>query len=75
MIFGFFKGAVRGGLAELPKMWEKRKQVLSKRKVLDSTFLSRILGSERKAIVSMLRPKKSAGKVIWPLKLYMKIFL
>ncbi len=73
-IIAYLSG-LRGALQDQPKMWKERKQVLSSKKVSEKVFWSRIVNSETEVMESILRRRKSAGKVIWPVQLYMKIFL
>jgi len=73
--FFAYLGGVEGALHDFPKMWSKRKQVLSRKTISNKAFWSKIVNSEREAINSILRRRKSAGKATWPIRIYMKIFL
>ena len=73
-LFAYFKGLI-AALHNFPKMWRKRKQVLSRKTISNKAFWSKIVDSEREVIKSILRRRKSAGKATWPIIIYMKIFL
>ena len=70
-----YMSGLRGALRDLPKMWQKRRQVLSRKKISNKSFWSRVLDSEREVMESIMRRRKDVGKVIWPIKLYVKVFL
>ena len=66
---------LRGALRDFHQMFEKRKKVLSGKTISNRVIWLRIVESEREVMESILRRRKSAGKAIWPLRIYMKIFL
>jgi len=66
---------IRGALQDFPKMWRKRKEILYKKKVSNKEFWMIMKKSEREYIESLIRQRRIDGKLIWPIELYMKIFL
>ena len=73
-LFAYLRG-LRGALRDFHKMFEKRKKVLSGKTISNKVFWLRIVNSEREVMESILRRRKSDGKVTWPVSLYMKMFL
>lgn len=73
-LIAYLRG-LKGALLDLPKMWKRRKKLLSRKRILNKVFWSRIVSSERDVMESILRRRESEGKAIWPVRLYMKMFL
>lgn len=59
-----------------PKMWAKRKLILApyKQQYRDLCFLKRVANAEKEVIQSIFRRRRSHGKTVWPIRVYMKIF-
>jgi hypothetical protein len=72
-VLAYLKG-LRGALGDFPKMWRKRARILSRQTVPSRLFFSRILQSEKEALESITILRRSAGKRIWPVRLYLKLF-
>ncbi len=66
---------LKEALQGLPKMWRKREEVLSRKTISNKIFWSKIMNSEREVMRSILRRRKNNGKAVWPIRIYMKIFL
>jgi hypothetical protein len=72
-LLAYLRG-VDGALHDFPKMWKKRKKWLLRKSISNEEYQSKIVNSERDVMSSILRRRKSAGKVIWPINLYIKMF-
>jgi GT2 family glycosyltransferase len=68
-------GGLKGALDDLPKMWRKRREVLSRKKITNVALWSKILDSEREVMKSISRRRRGDGKSTWPITIYMRIFL
>ena len=69
-----YLNGLRGALGDFPKMWRKRTQILSKQIVPRSLVFSRILRSEKEVLESITILRRSAGKRVWPITLYQRLF-
>ena len=72
-LFAYLCG-LKGALHDFPKMWKRRKECLSRKSISNEVYCSKIVNSEKDVMSSILRRRKSAGKVIWPINLYIKMF-
>jgi len=62
-------------LISFPKMWAKRKLILTSKKLQrDSRFLRRVYSAEKEVIRSILRRRMSQDKSVRPIQIYMKLF-
>ena len=71
-LLAYLRG-VEGALHDFPKMWKKRKKWLLRKSISNEEYQSKIVNSERDVMSSILRRRKSAGKVIWPINLYINL--
>ena len=71
-LFAYLRG-VEGALHDFPKMWKKRKKWLSRKSISNEEYGSKIVNSERDVMSSILRRRKSAGKLIWLINLYINL--
>ena len=74
LLMAYIRG-INGALLDLPKMWRKRKEMLSRKSISNELYLSKINNSERDVMNSILRRRKNTGKFIWPIVVYKKLFL
>ncbi|MFZ3045236.1 MAG: hypothetical protein WA151_04930, partial [Desulfatirhabdiaceae bacterium] len=65
---------ILGSLKQSPAWICKRKKRLSVNGIAKPAFWSAVIESERDVLESILRRRRQAGRTIWPLVLYMRLF-
>ena len=64
---------ILGGVKQLPSWIFKRKKRLSVNCIPDQAFWSAIVSSERDVMNSIIRRRRRANRIIWPIELYMRL--
>jgi len=65
---------ILGGMKQLTAWICKRRKRLSVNGIAKPAFWSAVIESERDVMESILRRRRKAGRIIWPLVLYMRLF-